>query len=430
MTPADDTVRAIGAAVDALRDELVAMTSELVDIPSPTGEEAAIGDYAAERFAGLGLDVERQELEAGRSNVVATWRGTGSGPSLLFNGHFDTGLSGREPNLPFGLRAATRIVDGWIYGLGVSNMKSAHTCYWGAIRALQEVGIRPAGDIFYAGVVGETEKSPTPGYEGAGFRAGGWGTFYASLHGVLADAAICGEPTGLRVQTGNSSYAFARVRTRGRSQHTWSKERGDDAIEKAVAILAELRAWEPAFEAAHPHPRMGSRIGFGAIQGGRPFQPCVNPAASCEIFLDLRFPPDASMTEVRRQLRDFLDDVRAKDPALESELSFFLCRNGYEIDDDEAVVRAVDDAHLAIVGATAGRPERYRYDVSADTSILHEFGVPGLTYGPGGIRRDGGYSVYDDNGELVSIENLVACTKVYALAALALTAEQPDPAPA
>jgi acetylornithine deacetylase/succinyl-diaminopimelate desuccinylase-like protein len=406
-----------------MRDELVAMTSELVDIPSPTGEEAAIGDYAAERFAALGLDVERQELEAGRSNVIATWRGAGSGRSLLFNGHFDTGLSGREPNLPFGLRAKTRIVDGWIYGLGVSNMKSAHACYWGAIRALQVAGLRPAGDIVYAGVVGETEKSPTSGYDGAGFRAGGWGTLYASLHGVLADAAIDGEPTGLRVQTGNSSYAFARVRTTGRAQHTWSKERGDDAIEKAIRILAELRRWEPEFEASHPHPRMGSRIGFGAIAGGRPFQPCVNPAASCEVFLDLRFPPDASMTDVRRQLRSFLDEVRAADPELESELSFFPCRNGYEIGDDEPVVQAVDAAHRAVVGGEAGRPERYRYDVSADTSILYEFGVPGLTYGPGGIRRDGGYSVYDEFGELVSIDNLVACTKVYARAALALTAE-------
>lgn len=417
------SVADLDTAVEELRDDLVEMTADLVNIPSPTGEEAAIADYVAARFAALDLDVERQELEAGRANVVATWRGTGSGRSLLFNGHFDTGLSGREPNLPFGLRPATRMVDGWMYGLGVSNMKSAHACYWGAIRALQVAGLRPAGDIIYAGVVGETEKAPTPGYEGAGFRAAGWGTLYASLHGVLADAAIIGEPTGLRVQTGNSSYAFARVRTRGRAQHTWSKEHGDDAIEKAVRILARLRGWEPEFEASHPHPRMGSRIGFGAIAGGRPFQPCVNPAASCEVFLDLRFPPDASMTQVRRQVRAFLDDVRATEPDLESELSFFLCRNGYEIDDAEPVVRAVDAAHRAVVGDAAGRPERYRYDVSADTSILHEFGVPGLTYGPGGIRRDGGYSVYDEFGELVSVDNLVACTKVYARAALALTAD-------
>jgi acetylornithine deacetylase len=426
--PGDATAR-LGQAVDGLRDELVEFVVDLVNTASPTGAEAAIGDLVAERFAGLGLDIERQEVEPGRSNVIGMWRGSGSGHSLMFNGHFDTGLSGREPGLPFGLRPAARIVDDWIYGLGVSNMKSAFACYYGAIRALQLVGLAPVGDIVVAGVVGETEKAPTAEYQGSGFRAGGWGTLYASLHGVLADAAIDGEPTGLRVQTGNSSYAFARVRTRGRAQHTWSKEHGIDAIDRAVRLLAELRRWEPVFEAAHAHPRIGSRIGFGAIAGGRPFQPCVNPAAMCDLFLDLRFPPDASMTDVRREVRAFLDDVRATDPDLESELSFFLCRNGYEIGDDEPVVRAVESAHRAILGDEPGRPEKYRYDVSADTSILHEFGVPGLTYGPGGIRRDGGYSVYDDFGELVSIDNLLACTKVYALAALELTGQATEAAP-
>ncbi|MGH7505476.1 MAG: hypothetical protein ACRELX_07480, partial [Longimicrobiales bacterium] len=116
-----------------------------------------------------------------------------------------------------------------------------------------------------------------------------------------------------------------------------------------------------------------------------------------------------------------LADLRQRRPELETQLDFFLTRNGYEIDDAQPVVRAVESAHDAVLGGTPGRPVRYRYDVSADTSILHEFGVPGLTYGPGGIRRDGGYSVYDEHGELVAIENLMRCTRVYARSAVDLT---------
>ena len=418
----DGIADAVSAALDdRLRDELVQMTCDLVRIPSPTGEEAGIADYVEERFRELGMRVERQEVEPGRSNVIATWPGAGDGSSLLFNAHFDTGLSGREDGLPFGLRAEPRTVEGWIYGLGVSNMKSAFACYYVAIRILQAAGVRPPGDIVVAGVVGETEKAPIGEHSGPEYRAGGWGTIYAAHHGVLADSAIIGEPTGLRLQSGNSSYVFARVRAHGIAQHTWSKERGVDAMAKGIRILEALRAWEPVFEASHPHPRMGTRIGFGALQAGRPFQPCVNPPRVCDIFLDLRFPPDASILEVRRELRAFLVELRRSEPDLESELTLYLCRNGYEITDDEPVVRAVEEAHQAVFGQPPGRPERYRYDVSADTSILHDFGVPALTYGPGGIRRDGGYSVYDENGELVSIENLVHCTRVYALAALRLT---------
>lgn len=421
----------IGAAIDAglddaLRDELVAMTCDLVNIRSATGEEGPIADYLLGRLRDLGLGAELQEVEPGRNNVIGRWPGSGDGPSLLFNGHFDTGVSGREEGLPFGLLPQARIVeDDWIYGLGVSNMKVAFACYYGAIRLLQKAGLAPSGDLLVAGVVGETEKAPINQHQGPTVRAGGWGTIYASYHGVLADSAIIGEPTGLTLQTGNSSYIFARVRTRGASQHTWSKERGDDAMAKAVRVLDALRGWEAEFEASHPHPRMGSRIGFGGIVAGNAFQPAVNPPRVADVFLDLRYPPDASIMDVRRQLQAELASIRREDPALATELTLYLCRNGYEIEDSEPVVQAMEAAHTDVFGEVAGRPERYRYDVSADTSILHEFGVPALTYGPGGIRRDGGKSVYDQFGELVSIRNMLLCTRVYARAAARLTAAGP-----
>ena len=70
-------------------------------------------------------------------------------------------MTGKDPGMPFGLLPkATLDGTGWIYGLGVSNMKSAFAAYHGAIRAVQEANIDLRGDIIVAGVVGETEKSP------------------------------------------------------------------------------------------------------------------------------------------------------------------------------------------------------------------------------------------------------------------------------
>lgn len=410
----------VDALDDELRQELVDMTCDMVNIPSPTGAEAAMAQYVGERFRGLGLKTEFQEVEPERNNVVARWRGTGSGSSFLFNGHFDTGLSGTEETQRFGLLPKARIVDGeWIYGLGVSNMKVAFACYYGAIKMLQKAGVEPAGDLVVAGVVGETEKAPTDQYAGPAFRAGGLGTLYAAHHGALGHASVIGEPTGLLVQTGNTSYMYARVQTTGVSQHTWSKEVGVDAIGKAVRVLDALREWEAEFEGSYPHPRMGSRIGFGAIQGGRPFQPCVVPA-ECSLYVDFRFPPTYPLMQVERDVRDFLARLREREPDLDTDMALYLARPGYEIEDDEPVVKAVEEAHRQVFGKDPGRPTRYRYAVSADTSILHGFGVPSLTYGPGGIRRDGGYSVYDEHGELVGVHNLVMCAKVYALTALRL----------
>ena len=80
--------------------------------------------------------------------------------------------------------------------------------------------------------------------------------------------------------------------------------------------------------------------------------------------------------DVQRQIRGFLDDLEDDDPELTAELAFYLCRNGYEIDDSEPVVQAVENAHLAVFGERSGRPEPYRYDVSADTSILTSTAFP------------------------------------------------------
>lgn len=406
---------------DDLKKQVLEMTCALVDIPSPTGEEQAIAQYVASRYRELGMEVEMQEVEPGRHNVIARLKGRGTGRSLMFNGHFDTSTTGKEEGLPFGHKPQSRIIDGWIYGLGVSNMKNAFAGYFGAISILKRLNIQLDGDIVITGVVGEIEKAPIDQYQGAEFRGGGMGTMFASHHGVITDNAILGEPSGLRVQLGNTSYVFARVQTRGIAQHTWSKENGEDAIEKCVKIMDAFREWEPVFEARHSHPRMGSRIGIGAIQGGYPFKPAICPAPHCNLYLDFRFPPDVTIAAMQREIQEFLDSLREGDPTLESELKLYMCRPGSEIDASESVARTVHAAHRDVFGKDPAEPTRYRYCVSSDPSILDHYGIPALTYGAGGIRRDGTYSMYDQFGEILSIENLYASTRVYAKSALELT---------
>ena len=85
---------------------------------------------------GSGLEVQWQQVEDGRANVVGTWAGTGGGPTLMFNGHLDTSYSGREPWLARnpGFQPEGFVEDGRIYGLGISNMKGALACYVEAVR--------------------------------------------------------------------------------------------------------------------------------------------------------------------------------------------------------------------------------------------------------------------------------------------------------
>lgn len=277
------------------QEELVAMTVDLVNLYSPTGGEAAIGDYLAGRLKELGMRVQIQEVEPGRNNIIGRLPGKRGNPSLLFSGHFDTSTTGREAEAwggsysteDFGggqLRAA--VANGWISGVGASNMKGAFSAYWVAVRALRRAGVELAGDILITGVVGETEKAPIDQYTGAEFRGGKTGSRYMVTHGVTADFAIIGEPTGMRLQIGETGYCFAKITVYGKSQHTWCKEFGIDPIEKMTRVIAALKAWEPVYQQRHPHPFMEPRIGIGAIQGGYPYKPSKCPAPFCNLYVD------------------------------------------------------------------------------------------------------------------------------------------------
>src|SRR5438034_604615 len=60
-------------------EEIVAMACDVINIPSPTGEELQMALYMNSALKQLGLDVTWQEVEEGRANVVGRWRGSGYG---------------------------------------------------------------------------------------------------------------------------------------------------------------------------------------------------------------------------------------------------------------------------------------------------------------------------------------------------------------
>ncbi len=103
-----------------------------------------MGERVRDELADIGLQLQWQEVEEGRPNVVGLWEGAGGGKSLMFNGHMDTSYSGREPWLAGirGFQPEGFVQDGRIYGLGISNMKGALACYMEAVRVLKDAGVR------------------------------------------------------------------------------------------------------------------------------------------------------------------------------------------------------------------------------------------------------------------------------------------------
>ena len=408
--------KVLAASDRQISEDIVGMACDLINIASPTGEEHEVGEYLGRRFGELGMSISMQEVEPLRRNMIAHLNPDATGPSLMFNGHMDTSTSGREgPNLPIGLLPKAVIEDDWLYGLGASNMKAAFASYYGALRMLKAAGIDIAGRVTISGVVGEIEKAPVSHYQGAFYRGGGCGAAYGVQHGLLADAVIIGEPTGMRIQNAAASYMFCRVGTKGVAQHTWSRERGVDALQKGIFLLDALRQWEPEFERLVGGAKIGARLTVGAIEGGYPFKPSIAPAPMCDLFVDIRFPPSHSVLEVANLLRRHLNQLAEQNAGLDPTLEVFLCRNGFLLPPEDDFFRCVVQAHeLAGEGRTK-EVERNRYFVSADATTFMEYGMKALAYGPGGLTKDGSYQMYDSRGEVCSIKNLVACARSYAM---------------
>ena len=61
------------------RDRLVDTASALVNVHSFTGDEERMADLMLEIFEGMGLQVQRQQVEDNRANALGTWAGAAAG---------------------------------------------------------------------------------------------------------------------------------------------------------------------------------------------------------------------------------------------------------------------------------------------------------------------------------------------------------------
>jgi acetylornithine deacetylase/succinyl-diaminopimelate desuccinylase-like protein len=381
---------------------LVDFAVRLVSTRSFTGSEEAAAGLVRDELAPLGLQVQWQQVEEGRANVLGTWSGEGGGPTLMFNGHLDTSYSGREPwlqGIP-GFQPAAFEQDGRIYGLGISNMKGAVACYVEAVRSLIEDGVRLRGDVMIAAVVGEIEKTQEGDAQGAEYRGYAAGSRYLVGHGGAADMCVLGEPTENKVVLAHFGTLWLRLTTRGPFVHTaFSAGRQEEnSIVRMRPVLDRVLAWLPSWEEEMCYGDVRGVANVGAIRGGFGWRVSRTPYET-DLYLDLRVPPSVPMAEARRKALEFarsLDRVEAE---------VYVTAPGAEIEEDHALVQALDAAHAEVFGEP---PERDVTRWFSDASVLTRYGVATVNYGTSSGLPDA------ELGENLEIEGLVKTAEVYA----------------
>jgi acetylornithine deacetylase len=406
-------------ALDCLDAEgTIRALTDMVDIPSGTGEEAALARWMADRLQTLGFETQLQEISPGRPNALGRLRGAGGGATLLLCGHLDTSYSGREEHLTAPGFKPRAMRDGeWIYGLGANNMKSGLAALLGAAAAIRTAGLALRGDLLFAAVAGEIEKAPVEEFQGPQYEGYGAGVRAMLAGGLKADGCILAEPTGLRLSPGHMGSIWARIVVAGTTMHTafLGKVRAVHAIEKALKVLEAVRQWIPEYRAQHAF--MGERpaVNIAAVRAGWPWRAARTPA-DCRIYLDVRTLHDQDPEDVRRELEGVLADVRRADPEVQAALDFYLVNPGTLISTEEPVARAVGRAHEAVVGRA---PEVAYRGPATDATHLNHHGIPTIVYGPGGrTRGEGALGWSADAGEHVHVQDVVTAARVFTHAIL------------
>jgi acetylornithine deacetylase/succinyl-diaminopimelate desuccinylase-like protein len=393
---------------------LVAWACEAIGTPSFTGSEQAMAELMGGTFASMGLQVQWQQVEEGRANVLGTWAGAGDGPSLMFNGHMDTSYSGREPWLAgvAGFQPSAFVKDGRLFGLGISNMKGALACYVEAVRALQDAGVRLTGDVMIAAVCGEIEKAQWGEAQGAEFRGYAAGSRYLVSHGGVADMCILGEPTESKVVLGHFGSLWVRISTSGNFIHTAFSEgkRGQNSILRMREVLDAVLEWMPSWEGDPSNAYQGvpAVVGVSAIQGGFGWRVSRTPHRT-DLFLDVRVPPTKPMAVARREVLAMARGLGERFPDYGIEAEVYVTAPGAEIEEGHPLVAAIDASHEEVFGS---KPERDVTRWFSDASALTRAGIATVNYGTSTGLLD------TTDGENLDIAGLVDTARVYALAAM------------
>ena len=138
-----DVARALQHVSDE-RERILGEWQAITAIPAPSGEEAKRAEYVESALRGSGLEPRRDAA----GNVMATRKGSGGGPHVVFDAHLDT-VFARTTDL------TVRIHDGRIHAPGVGDNTRNVVALLAMIRAMNAANVQTKGDLTFLFTVEE-----------------------------------------------------------------------------------------------------------------------------------------------------------------------------------------------------------------------------------------------------------------------------------
>lgn len=403
------------------RDELAQLACDLVNIPSPTGQEKAIAEFILGWYQANGLKAVRQEVEVDRPNAVGVLRGDGTGLSLGFNGHMDTSFTGTQEDLRMVANVEPdselkgSIKNGKVCGLGISNMKGGVAAFMMSGKALKNSGVKLKGDVILAAVVGEISRTPVGPWRTKEYRGEGAGTRHLLTHGMHSDYAVVADGSDMNIVWTQTGVVQIKITTFGKAEAAWGTRRSThpmvklNAIVKMTKIIEALETWAEGFEERYIYQSATGpiypKVNIGAIEGGAPYRPNYFPGI-CDLYVDVRIPPQVRPVTVQHEIQKTLSGL-----GIDYELEAYKSLLGHEGKGVEPLVSSVEEAYQYLFGEKVKPEAPDRASIWTDTNVYNELGIPAVKIGPRGKR-------IGPRNEELEIGQMVNAARLYALLAL------------
>src|SRR5215212_3872555 len=374
------------------RDEIVALASRLISIPSTSGEERAVMAEVMRWCSSVDLPFELLESDPDRPNVVVTLGDPSAGPLVVMNGHLDTVPVSDLLAWKTGPYDPTVSEDGKkLFGRGASDMKSSVAVMLHVLEVLKDVPLR---GCVQAHVVSDEETG------------GAFGTMFL-LREIVAgrlprpDYCLIGEKSDLKVRNAERGLLAVDVTCLGRASHTAAaRVTGVNAIAKAAKAILALEK-----DIDRYHPAVGKPvISVNQIQAGVAHN--VVPG-ECTFSIDRRLIPGETQESAVAEIVAALDDIAGEDSAFRYELDVDPLKDHIPANITEESSPIVRALQAGITKVTGQEPEYFvAWAGATDGRFYRQAGIHSVGYGPGGENAHGA-------NEAVQIDDLVTQARVY-----------------
>lgn len=374
-------------------EEVVSFLQKLVQTNSenPPGNEEACALLIEQELQSFGCVTELQYVEENRPNIIGTMEGE-LPEKLLFNGHLDTVQLGEIGNWtcdPLG----GEIIDGKVFGRGACDMKAGLVSMIFAMKALKKMDVSLKRGILFTGVIDEEVY----------FK----GTNALVESGLVKDCrfGFVSEPTSLEIVTEHKGAIEYRCEVEGKSAHSGKAHQGVNAIVRMAKVIDALETYNCNLAEYEPHSTfITPTLNIGTIRGGVgvTFVP-----EYCQIEFDRQVLPGESLEEVAKEVDAIFAGIPNEynfTPKLITTQSFAP----WQVEKTDAYVVKFADIVASFLESEPTFSGLHGY---CEAEILGRAGISCLVFGPGCI------DCAHAPDEYVAIDELIAATKVYAVAA-------------